>query len=207
MTIDGSTEPTSTPGRILVVCTGNICRSPYVEHLLRDGLDHAWGPGRIVVRSAGLRGLVGEPMFPPAAAQLQARGLHAGGFRARRLEATEVKTADLILTVTREHRAAVLRMEPTALRRTVTPAEVALAAASISPAAPATTDLSRHLRQAAATVVACRPQTSSVPPADLDIDDPYGRPDEAYAVMAEQVGRALPRLLAALSPGAPVQEG
>jgi hypothetical protein len=42
--------------------------------------------------------------------------------------------------------------------------------------------------------------------ADLDIDDPYGRPDEAYAVMAEQVGHVLPGLLEALSPAGPVRE-
>jgi protein-tyrosine phosphatase len=207
MTGGDAAEPTThRPGRVLVVCTGNICRSPYLEHLLRDGLDRAWGPGRVVVRSSGLRGLTGEPMFPPAAAQLHARGLDADGFRARRLQAQEAQAADMVLAVTREHRAAVLRVAPTALRRTVTPAEVALAASDVSAGDPATSDLSRHLRQVAATVVARRPQISSMSAADLDIDDPYGRPDEAYAVMAEQVGRVLPGLLEALSPAGPDRE-
>ncbi|HKJ13135.1 MAG TPA: low molecular weight phosphatase family protein [Ornithinimicrobium sp.] len=195
------------PGRILVVCTGNICRSPYLEHLLRNSLDRQWGPGRIVVGSAGLRGLQGDPMFPPAAAQLHARGLAATGFRARRLEAVHVAQADLVLAVTREHRAAVLRLVPAALRRTVTPAEVALAEGTVRRVDSGEPDLARYLRAAAAAVVSARPSLSSLDQADLDIEDPYGRSEQAYIQMAEQVQRIFADLLAALSPaGSAVEE-
>jgi len=208
MTAAASSELTArSPGRVLVVCTGNICRSPYLEHLLRDGMDRRWGPGRMMVASAGLRGLAGEPMFGPAAAQLRARGLEAHGFRARRLTSQDVVEADLVLTVTREHRAAVLRMAPTALRRTVTPAEIALAVDSVPRVEAATPDLSGPVRRLAGAVVSARPSISALPQADLDIDDPYGRSEEAYVTMAEQVERVLPGLLDALSPAgyAPVE--
>lgn len=45
---------------ILLVCTGNICRSPFMEYTLRDSLDRA-GVNDFVVSSAGTRAVVGAP--------------------------------------------------------------------------------------------------------------------------------------------------
>ncbi|HSP60467.1 MAG TPA: low molecular weight phosphatase family protein, partial [Ornithinimicrobium sp.] len=61
-------------GRILVVCTGNVCRSPLVERLLQDGLDERWGTGRFVVRSAGTGALVDHPMDERSAEVLTGLG-------------------------------------------------------------------------------------------------------------------------------------
>lgn len=55
--------------RILVVCTGNICRSPVAEAMLRDAL-----PG-LEVHSAGLGALAGHGVEPTAAALARADGL------------------------------------------------------------------------------------------------------------------------------------
>ncbi|GMA87571.1 hypothetical protein GCM10025868_28210 [Angustibacter aerolatus] len=55
----------SAPARVLVVCTGNVCRSPLVERLLRQRL----GTDAVDVSSAGTQALVGEPMTDPAAAE------------------------------------------------------------------------------------------------------------------------------------------
>ncbi|MDQ3422084.1 MAG: low molecular weight phosphatase family protein, partial [Actinomycetota bacterium] len=54
---------------MLVVCTGNICRSPLAERLLQRRLGD-----RAVVRSAGVQGLEASAMDPYAAAQLERLG-------------------------------------------------------------------------------------------------------------------------------------
>ena len=70
--------------RVLVVCTGNICRSPMAEHLLRAGLA-ARGVEGVEVSSAGTHGLVGEPVQQHASAVLTERGIDHSAFAARRL--------------------------------------------------------------------------------------------------------------------------
>lgn len=190
----------TTAGRIVVVCTGNVCRSPYIEHLLRRELDHVWGQGRIIVGSAGTHGLVGQPIDPGSAAQLGRRGESAADFRARRLSAGDIADADLVITATREHRSAVVRMSPTSLRRTATFAEVALAADVVPTMEGAVLDLSAAFRGVAAAIVAHRPALVELPSQQLDLDDPYGLDATAYAQMSEDVDRWLPRVVSALSP-------
>ncbi len=51
----------SGPVRLLTVCTGNVCRSPYAAALLGAGLDWA-RPGAFRVASAGTPALVGRPV-------------------------------------------------------------------------------------------------------------------------------------------------
>lgn len=101
-------------GRILVVCTGNVCRSPYIERRLSAALDKTG----ISVSSAGTSALVGSEMDPRVAQRLSELGLRAEGFVARQLTAEMARSADLILGATREHRSLVVRMEPSVLRRT-----------------------------------------------------------------------------------------
>ncbi|MGB3257538.1 MAG: low molecular weight phosphatase family protein [Ornithinimicrobium sp.] len=197
---DGGEQEMVNPGRILVVCTGNICRSPFIEHLLRDQLDRLWGSGRVAVGSAGTRGLVGQPMAPEAAARLGHLSNTALGFRGRRLSRADVIEADLIINATRAHRSTAVQMAPAVLRRSVTLAEVALAA-EVVPKVPATCpDLSAWMRAVSAAVVAHRPALLDVDPADLDLDDPYGRDAAAYDAMAQHVGGWMPSVVAALSP-------
>ncbi len=190
------------PGRILVVCTGNICRSPYIEHLLRRELDRVWGVGRILVSSAGTYGLVGQPIDPGSAAQLQQHGESAPEFRARRLGAPDIGQADLVIAATRDHRSAVVRMSPAALRRTVTLAEVGLATDVVPALDRDTVDLSRALRSVAAGVVGHRPSLVGLPPQSLDVEDPYGQEEPAYERMSQQIAHWLPATVAALSPNA-----
>lgn len=196
---------------ILVVCTGNVCRSPYLEHLLRHRLDQVWGKGVFDVSSAGVRGLAGEPMTPQSAALLAVDGIDGSSFTARRLSATHLTSADLVICATRTHRSAVVQLAPTVLRRAVLLPELALAAGHTPPWTPGGGDqsigpqgeneMSEWVRSVARAVVNHRPAiVGELDGADLDIDDPYGRPQPAYDQMAERIGRWLPEAVAVLSP-------
>lgn len=99
---------------ILVVCLGNVCRSPVAEFLFRREL----GERDIRVHSAGLGALVGSPMDENAIALLQERGIDASEHRARQLEAAMLREADLILAMERRHLDSLARLAPEASGKT-----------------------------------------------------------------------------------------
>ena len=78
---------------ILVLCIGNICRSPMAEGLLRQAL-----PDK-TVHSAGLGALVGQAADPFSMRIMQEQGIDISTHRARALLAPMVSAADLILTM------------------------------------------------------------------------------------------------------------
>jgi protein-tyrosine phosphatase len=121
--------------RILVVCTGNICRSPAAAALLRA---RSVGFG-IEVDSVGTAAVVGHPIHPLTAAALAQVGVQDPNHRARQLSLADVAGAHLVLTAERRHRVAVIEADPTALRRTFTLAEFARLAAEVTVAASVST--------------------------------------------------------------------
>ena len=92
--------------QILLVCTGNICRSPLAEVLLRRELEQRGADG-IVVTSAGTGAWEGAPASEGAYLVALEHGLDLSGHRAQLLTREVVKDADLILTMARHHRARV----------------------------------------------------------------------------------------------------
>ena len=97
--------------RVLVVCTGNVCRSPFAELLLRSRV-----PG-LEIASRGIDALEGSAMEGQMRALLEARDVDASGFRARQVEAADVD-ADLVLTMSARQRAYLLDEFPQIARRT-----------------------------------------------------------------------------------------
>jgi protein-tyrosine phosphatase len=175
------------PFCILMVCTGNICRSPLAESLLRVGLTARLGPAAADtyhVSSAGTRAWEGCPMDRTAARELRRLGGDPAGFRSRQLVAAHVAAADLVLTATVAHRSAVLSGSPDALRRTFTIRELAGLAAAL----PHDSHLARVVTQAAA----CR---SAAPTGGLDVIDPYGAPSHVHRDVADQLSTAIGELV------------
>lgn len=189
-----------TEGQVLVVCTGNICRSPLIERLLQHALDERWGPGVVPVRSAGTMGLHDHPMTEQSAVQLARLGGDATGFRARRLTRDLVAAADLVLTAAREHRAAVVQAYPRALSYTFTFRDFAdLAEHLPDEELPTTSDGSEWVQEVTQALAARRGLRPPLSLSEADIADPYGLPDAAYQRMSDDVARALPHVLRVLA--------
>lgn len=86
--------------RVLMVCLGNICRSPTAEAVLREKLRRAGLGDRVVVDSAGTGGWhVGDPPDPRAIAHGRRRGYDLAPLRARRVHVDDFERFDLILAM------------------------------------------------------------------------------------------------------------
>lgn len=95
--------------RVCAVCTGNICRSPMAEVVLRDLLATRGLADRVVVDSAGISGEeVGRPMHPGTQRVLRSAGLPSVEHRARRFEPGWIRGYDLVLAMAGGHRRALL---------------------------------------------------------------------------------------------------
>ncbi len=188
---------------ILFVCTGNICRSPFAERLLRARLDARLGPEakRIEVASAGTYGLAGESMMPEASETLHRLGGTSDGFVARSLDAQQVEAADLILALAREHRGAVVTLVPRASARTLTLREYARLLGGVTAAdlPPAGGDPVERFRAITAAAFARRGYAPPRHPSDDDVPDPFGGPMSGYERAAAMIDKALGVPLALLS--------
>jgi protein-tyrosine phosphatase len=100
------------PLRLLFVCSGNICRSPAAEAVMRRLVEEAGLADEIEVDSAGTGAWhVGEPPDPRAAAAARGRGLSLGGI-ARQIGPSDFDEFDLILAVDDENLRRLSRLAP-----------------------------------------------------------------------------------------------
>lgn len=101
--VDPGRPSPARPVRVLVVCTGNICRSPMAEQVLRRAFDEAGLGAAVTVSSAGTGDWhVGQQANPPAVRVLAAAG-YPTAHRARQVTGQLVDAADLVLAADRSH--------------------------------------------------------------------------------------------------------
>lgn len=167
---------------ILVVCTGNICRSPMAEGFLRDALIHRFGDRAPVVSSAGTMGWSGSPASPESVVAAAERGSDIEAHVARELRPSMIEGADLILCMAGEHREAVVADVPEAASRTFTLKELVRLLEGLPPVAPAEDPDAFVDRVAAAHGLRLDGETRN--PHDEDISDPLGLPLDTYRAIA-----------------------
>lgn len=168
---------------ILVVCTGNICRSPLGEAALRARVD-----GRATVVSAGTFGQEGSGATEGSVVAGRELGLDLGTHRARRIRTADIDAAALVLAMEREHRDAVVSAVPRAGERTFTLKELVL----LLERAPVAGGLDDRIAEAA------RRRATAEASGDLDVADPYGDTLEAYRRIAGEIDAWTDRLADAL---------
>lgn len=182
---------------ILTVCTGNICRSPLTEVLLRTRLAN-FDP---LVRSAGTQGLDAAPMTAEAqrlSLELGGDPTYAAAHRSRFMAESDLASPDLILAMSREHRRRIVEYAPSRLRSAFTIREFARLAAEttdaeiVAAADAVGSDASPRVR-AAVAAVAHRRGMSALPadPADDDVIDPYRRSWNTYQLSGSQLAPAV----------------
>ena len=165
--------------RILFVCTGNICRSPTAERLAQ-ALCEERGISGCSFSSGGTRAVVGHPIHAEAAKVVSELGGDPSSFSAQRFTPRLAARADLILTMTLDHRRQVLETVPSRLRQTFTLQECALLV----------------FEHGARTIGDLSAKRSCVPARSLiDIPDPIGCSREVFARVGEEIARLVPAVL------------
>ena len=84
--------------RVLMVCLGNICRSPMAEYIFRDMAEKRGLSGQILVESAATSTEEwGNPVYPPAQRKLRQLGIDCSGKRARTMRKEDYQQYDLLI--------------------------------------------------------------------------------------------------------------
>lgn len=162
------------PFTVMVVCTGNISRSPVVQHLLANDL----ADGSLKVVSAGTHAVVGAPIDPPMGSLLAGIGIESSQFRARQLRSYMLTDVDLVLGLTREHRSTAVQLEPAVVRRSFTLREFVRILPTAGPFFGKT--IGERLQSATDAAALARMRVPAARPADDDVVDPYGAPVQVY---------------------------
>jgi protein-tyrosine phosphatase len=194
------------PFTVLHVCMGNICRSPMAERLLAHEVRAVGGSDEVVhSHSAGTGGWhEGEEMNPPAARQVKARGADPADFSARKLRAEHIDGADLILTATADQSEYVTALRPDAEGRTFVLGEFGrlLGEVDLTALPPAgSSPLEVQARGEALVTAVGRLRGEAGPQPQDDLDDPWGRGDQTFSRVADEIEATVRPLAVALLAG------
>ena len=157
----------TSPYRVMTVCTGNICRSPMAEIVLRERFAAAGLADAVQVDSTGISDEEhGNPVDWRARAVLRRHGYPTGdGHRARQTRPTDLAARDLVLPMTAAH--------ARALRR-------------LADGDPALTGRVRMFR----TFDPAAPAEPGQPEHVLDVDDPWYGPEEGFETTLAEIEAA-----------------
>jgi protein-tyrosine phosphatase len=195
------------PFIVLSVCMGNICRSPMAERLLAHAVRDRLGDQAdswFVSESAGTGGWhAGEDMNPPASRELDRRGVSMSGFRARKLLASHIDTADLVLTATAEQLEFVEGLRPDAAGRSFVLGEFGRLVRRVDETDLPPFDESAegvHMRAVALVSAVDAARDGASPEPGDDLDDPWGRGETVFRDTADQITDAVESFVDVLIP-------
>lgn len=182
---------------ILVVCTGNICRSPIAEGMMRNALAARFGLAATGlaaprVSSAGTWGVEGAAATPDGVKAAAERGVALEAHRARRLSLGLAREADLVVGMAAEHREA-LERDAAVSERTFTLKELVRLLESLPPPPPGAGPDSLIERVPAAA--RARREGFQGNPLDEDVADPLGLPLQSYRAIAWELDEWIARLV------------
>jgi protein-tyrosine phosphatase len=98
---------------ILIICVGNICRSPMAEGLLKQALVGA-NRTDYQVSSAGLGALIGHQADASACQLMARKGIDISGHRARQLDTEMIRGASLVLVMDLKQKTTIIENEQSA---------------------------------------------------------------------------------------------
>ncbi|MGH2712251.1 MAG: low molecular weight phosphatase family protein [Actinomycetota bacterium] len=182
--------------KILIVCTGNICRSPIAHGLLVDrgmGLGEDW----LEVRSAGTWGRRGSRATPEAISAAAGLGVDIESHRSAPFKRDLAGWADLIVTMTAEQAEEVAEEAPDVRTKTFTLKELVSILRSLPPvgAQKAARDA---LIARVAQATSARSEGHELP-ADSDVSDPLGLSETVYRAVANEIEGLVEALLKGLA--------
>jgi protein-tyrosine phosphatase len=169
------------PFRILVICSGNRCRSPLAEFYLR----HALAGLPVEVSSAGTLDIGPADVPPEMTTVASAMGLDLSAHRARPLGSLKGENVDLILGMERHHVAAAVVDAGLPADKTFTLAELARLLGPLAPP-DRTADPVADARAIVAAAAARRAAAPTFVPHE-DVTDPFGRSKKTYQKVAGRV--------------------
>jgi protein-tyrosine phosphatase len=154
----------SRPLRVTAVCSGNICRSPIAEYVLRAAVEEAGLSHAIVVDSAGVGAWhVGDGADRRSVQVLAKHGYDGSAHRVQQITGSWFESGthapDLLLAMDSSHYAALRRMAPDADVRMIRSFD---------------------------------PKLAARPDADLDVPDPYYGSGDGFEKVLQMIERATP---------------
>lgn len=178
---------------VLVVCTGNLCRSPMAAAMLEARLRQRGVDA--VVESAGFV-TEGKRASFPAVELLAERGIDLAAHRSRRVGALDLSRPDLVLCMERRHVRELTVLDRSVFERSFTLPDLARRAVAHGPRRPG-----ESVRDWLARIGADRRigDLLGVDPDD-EVEDPYGRPTAAYVRTAQRIDELLDAVLPRLLP-------
>jgi protein-tyrosine phosphatase len=176
---------------ILVICSGNLCRSPLAEAFLRRRLGERFPGEDVRVRSAGTIAWPGSPATTEGVVVAREHGLDTSTHAATALTGSLVEQADLALAMAAEHLAAVEELGARHVAKSFTVKGLVRLLEQLPPPTVGAGHDSLGARLAAADEL--RGKDRPLP--DEDVADPIGMPLETYRAVAAELSTLTDRLV------------